>query len=313
MKSSAAPSFRRYQQSRSAAFALIEMLAVCQPKAAGRRPIRAAFTLIELLVVVAITAFLAALLLPALQEAKDGAKTARCVSNMRQWGTAISVFSVDNEDRYPVPWWNTVSNGWEDEVQPYIMPGSMGASTLGASPLVTRYVDVLCPEARSIHAQVLRGAWMGGSYYFFNYNGQTHQHIGNSSLIHDGMYLLNFYAVYSGDNYGLTYAPSLAAGVPYCLRQGRHKFPSETALLLEGIYGSSAGKCVTSTILSTMNLAHGDFRHRRGKLMNVLFVDGHVSPHTPQSLPPYSSSPVASSKFWFGSSDGGRLNYNSRD
>lgn len=85
-----------------------------------RRNVVAAFTLIELLVVIAIIAILAGLLLPALAKAKQKAHKAQCMSNLKQFAYAISMYTADNKETLPGPCWLGVYSTYDNAyTRPY--------------------------------------------------------------------------------------------------------------------------------------------------------------------------------------------------
>jgi prepilin-type N-terminal cleavage/methylation domain-containing protein/prepilin-type processing-associated H-X9-DG protein len=69
---------------------------------AHRSSLRKAFTLVELLVVIGIIALLIAILLPSLAQAREAARRAACLSNLRQVGMAMRFYAGDNRDQVPL-------------------------------------------------------------------------------------------------------------------------------------------------------------------------------------------------------------------
>ncbi len=81
------------------------------------------FTLIELLVVIAIIAILAALLLPALNNSRDMARTISCDNNLKQIGSAVAMYAGDNNGWMPI---SSLPAGdclqWRKEISAYVGP-----------------------------------------------------------------------------------------------------------------------------------------------------------------------------------------------
>ena len=134
--------------------------------------LRRGFTLVELLVVIAIIGVLVALLLPAVQAAREAARRMQCTNNLKQLGLAVHNYH-DTHKVFPPQMMNVdASNdrrwGWGAVTLPYIEQGALyeqlkpdggkqipTASTLigGAPVLQTRVATHLCPSGSSTNVR----------------------------------------------------------------------------------------------------------------------------------------------------------------
>jgi prepilin-type N-terminal cleavage/methylation domain-containing protein len=96
----------------------------CRPRAAG-------FTLVELLVVIAIIGLLVALLLPAVQSAREAARRSQCLNNLKQLGLALQMYH-DQAKRFPTGAVMGEGSMWSYYILPYLEETSaFGMMTVG--------------------------------------------------------------------------------------------------------------------------------------------------------------------------------------
>jgi len=147
---------------------------------------KSAFTLIELLVVIAIIAILAAILFPVFAQAKASAKITTTVSNLKQVGLGLVMYSTDYDDALVNEYGSSYDSGdtWVGDIYPYVKNRSIFFDATVAEPKGDDFADPFYPgyvykwqwvNNLSLNTDGYSRFWSGTDCASFDWKGSTTQ------------------------------------------------------------------------------------------------------------------------------------------
>jgi prepilin-type N-terminal cleavage/methylation domain-containing protein/prepilin-type processing-associated H-X9-DG protein len=221
---------------------------------------RTAFTLIELLVVVAVIAILAAMLLPALQNAKAKGHQATCANNLRQIHLAFNLYADDYNTAYPWSreWFDYLGDGG-------YLGGRDGVAVSGsASPTGPRWSVLKCTAERRSRL----ASWPAGITL------TSYENVRSSYMMNWNINRYNYDPVDGPCRKGF--------GGPIDHPGGPAEAPFVTDTQVWGYGNNSSPKVFAwtmnepATISAEWDIYYGVVYRHSGLRANMLYLDGHV-------------------------------------